>query len=482
MISLTRRTFLQSGLAASAAVVVPLASHRAAGANEAIRLGMIGCGGRGGDHIGRFSKMDGVRIAGLCDADRNRLGSAGQRVPQARTWTDLRQLLDDDGIDAVVIATAVHWHSLATIWAVQAGKDVYCEKPMSHNHWEGRQAVAAVEKSDRICQHGTQQRSDPMQAEIRKFLHEDKALGGILSARVNRYGVRPPIGKRDTPLPIPDDIDHNLWLGPAQDVPIYRENLQYDWHWDWNTGTGEMGNWGVHVLDDMRGNVLLDKAVLPRRICGGGGRVVFNDAGQTPNVHFVYFDAGVMPVVIGLSNLPAEPGSRSASPHPGPGSGYIAYCEGGRLEGQRGRAVAFDRDGKEIRRFSGNGGNGIHQQNFIDAVRSRDRSILNSPIRVGSDTTSWCHLANVMARAGRRFSQAAAAQVDDPSGMWKGLVGEMADLLRAHGLGMESDAIRFTSLLTVDSATERFVGEQAEAANAFLRRKYREPFVVPEVA
>ena len=481
MISVTRRSFLRSGLAAGAAVAVPLASRRAVGANDASRLGMISCGGRGGEHRAIVGKMPGVRVAGLCDPDRTRLAGAAQRFPEAKTATDLRRLLDDPGIDAVVLAMAVHWHSLATIWAVQAGKDVYCEKPMSHNLREARQAVAAVEKSGKICQHGTQQRSDPMQAEIRKFLHEEKALGRILSARVNRYGVRPPIGKRDAPLPIPEDVDYNLWLGPAKDVPIYRDKLQYDWHWDWNTGTGEMGNWGVHVLDDMRGNILLDKVVLPRRICGGGGRVAFNDAGQTPNVHFVYFDAGVMPVVIGLSNLPSEPDSRSASPHPGPGSGSIAYCEGGRLEGQRARAVAFDREGKEIRRFSGNSGNGIHQQNFIDAVRSRDASLLNSPIRVGSDTTGWCHLANIMARAGGRFSQATAARVEEPSGLWKALVSEMGDLLRAHNLGLEDDGIRFTSLLEVDPKTERFSGDAADAANAFLKREYREPFVVPEV-
>ena len=482
MNSVTRRDFLRTGLAAGAAVAVPMASQQAAGANDAIRLGLIGCGGRGSGLIRSFGNLSGVRVAGLCDADRSRLAGVGKRFPDAKQWVDLREMVEDDGIDAVVIASSVHWHSLATIYAVQAGKDVYCEKPMSHNHWEGRQAVAAVEKTGRICLHGTQQRSDPMQAEIQAFLHDDKPLGEIVSARVNRYGVRPPIGKRDTPLPIPDHIEYDLWLGPAQDEPIYRSNLQYDWHWDWNTGTGEMGNWGVHVLDDLRNNVFRDEVVLPRRIAGGGGRVVFNDAGQTPNVHFVFFDTGAIPVVIGLSNLPAEPGSRSASPHPGPGSGYIAYCEGGRLEGQRGRAVAFDADGKQVRRFSGTGGGSEHLRNFIDALRSRDASILNSPIRSGSDTTSWCHLANIMVRAGEPFSRAEAARVPDPSGQWIGLLNDKMKLLNAHGLRIESEDIRFTSLLEVDPDTERFVGERAEAANAFLRREYRDPFVVPEIA
>ena len=142
-------------------------------------------------------------------------GVAKKRFPKARTWTDLRDLLEDDGIDAVVIATCNHWHCLAAIWAMQAGKDVYVEKPLSHSQWEGEQTVAAARKLGRICQVGTQQRSDPMQAEIKKFLHEEQALGKILSARVNRFGVRASIGKRETPLEIAKDVAYDLWLGPA---------------------------------------------------------------------------------------------------------------------------------------------------------------------------------------------------------------------------------------------------------------------------
>jgi hypothetical protein len=480
----TRRNFLRIGLAAGAAVAVPAAAGRAAGANDAIRLGLIGCGGRGNVLLGHFTQIDGVRIGGLCDPDQRRLHSAGERFGDAKRWADLREMLDDDSIDAVVIASAVHWHALATILAVQAGKDVYCEKPMSHNLRETRQAAAAVEKSGRIWQHGTQQQSDPMRAEIRRFLHDDRALGKVLSVRVNRYDVRPPIGKRDTSLSIPEHIDYNLWLGPAQDMPLYRNNLQYDWHWDWNTGAGEMGNWGVHLLDDVRNNVLPDNVALPRRIGGGGGRVAFGDAGQTPNVHFVYFDTGDVPVVMGLSNLPAEPGSRNPSPHTGPSSGYIAYCEGGRLEAVTapwlpGRAVALDRDGKEIRRFSGAGGDVLHQQNFIDAVRSRKASLLHSPIRTASDTAAWCHLANIAVRAGGRFSRAEAAKLDDPARHWNGAMEEMARLLHAHGLDMDNESLRLSGLLTFDSATEQFVGEAADAANSLVTRTYRAPFALP---
>ena len=336
--------------------------------------------------MSQFSGCEGVNVAALCDVDEKRLGTAKSNFPKAEGFRDLRKLISSPHVDAVVVATCNHWHCLAAIWAMEAGKDVYVEKPLSHSQWEGKQTVAAARKFDRICQLGTQQRSDPMQAEIKKFLHEEQGLGKIKSARVNRYGVRQSIGKRDTPLPIEKNVDYDLWLGPAQDLPIYRDKLHYDWHWVWNTGSGEMGNWGVHVLDDLRNNIFQDKVALPKRILGGGGRVVYNDAGETPNVHFAYFDTGSIPVVIGLSNLPAESGGRKSAPHPGPGSGYIAYCEGGRFEGQRGRGVAYDNDGKVIRNFRGNGDK-RHQQNFLDAVRAHDRTMLNAEVEVGNDST-----------------------------------------------------------------------------------------------
>ena len=415
MTRLTRRNFLGSAAAAGTLAAMPKSSFAA---NDEIGLGFISCGSRAGGLMGAFDGVDGVNIAGLCDPDKKRLDSAKNRFPRAKGWTDMRDLLKDPNIDAVVIATCNHWHCLAAIWAMQAGKDVYVEKPLSHSQWEGRQTVAAARKYKRICQLGTQQRSDPMQAEIKKFLHEDKVLGEIKSARVNRYGVRGSIGKRKEPLPHDALVDYDLWLGPAQDEPVFRNKWHYDWHWDWNTGSGEMGNWGVHVLDDLRNNVFLDKVVLPKRIFGGGGRVVWNDAGDSPNVHFVFFDTGEIPVVIGLSNLTAGPKERRSPRHPGPGSGYIAYCEGGRLEGHRGGGAAYDKDGKKIKQFKGNGGNGIHQRNFIEAVRTGDSSSLNAEVEVGHHTTGWCNLANIAFRTGETYSHADAEQVTGDDGVW----------------------------------------------------------------
>jgi predicted dehydrogenase len=444
-----------------------------------IRLGFIGCGGRAGEHLKIFQGMKQVQIASLCDPDPSKTSAARERfAPSAKEHRDLRHLIDDKQIDAVIISACNHWHCLAAIWAMQAGKDVYVEKPLSHSQWEGMQTVAAARKYQSICQVGTQQRSDPMQAEIKKFLHEDKVLGNILSARVNRYGVRKSIGKTESALVVDPKIDYNLWLGPAQDLPMYRKEFHYDWHWNWNTGSGEMGNWGVHVLDDCRNVVFRDSVTLPKRIIGGGGRVAWNDDGQTPNVHFALFDTGSIPVVIGLTNLAATPESNK-SPHiPGPGSGYVVYCEGGRYEGQRGSGVAFDSQGKEIRRFKGNSGHGLHQRNFIDCVLSRDSSKLMTEVKVGHDSTGWCNLANVAFRAGGPFSEQAARNVDQD--LWQKVVEEMSLLLKSHGMTMENAGLSLSPMLTMDVAKEQFVGEGSQQANSFLRREYRAPFVVPD--
>ena len=476
MNQLTRRQLVASTAAVGASL--SLSSPSFALANDSINMGFISCGGRAGEHLRRFGGMADVNVAAICDPDRSRLGSVKDRFPKADAYTDLRKMLDDKSIDAVVVATSNHWHCLASIWAMEAGKHVYVEKPLSHNQWEGQQTVAPAKKYNRVCAIGTQQRSDPMQAEIQKFLHEDKALGEIQSARVNRYGVRGAIGKRPTPLPISQDVDYDLWLGPGEDRPIMRNKLQYDWHWDWNTGSGEMGNWGVHVLDDVRNNIFQDRVTLPKRIFGGGGRIVYGDAGETPNIHFVYFDTGSIPVVIGLSNLPAGPGVKGSPKHPGPGSGYVAYCEGGRLEGQRGGARAFDADGKEIRRFRGNSGGG-HQQNFIDAMKAGDSSLLNSDVKVGHDSTGWCNLANIAFRAGVPFREEDATAVKDPN--WNSLLGEMRQHLGAYSMRMQSPEIMLSPVLDFDPQNEVFVGDNAEAANVFLTREYRARFRVPAI-
>jgi predicted dehydrogenase len=477
---LARRPFLlRTATLASGMALSPRLSAYAS-ANDEIRVGFLSCGGRANELMGSFSKVPGVKIVGLCDPDASRVDKAKTRFPDAKTASDLRRIIEDPNIDAVVVATCNHWHCLASIWAMQAGKDVYVEKPLSHSQWEGEQTIAAARKYQRICQVGTQQRSDPMQNELKKFLHEEKALGDIQRVQVNRYGVRGSIGKRSEPLPKDPNVDWDLWLGPAADRPVFRNTWHYDWHWDWNTGSGEMGNWGVHVLDDVRNVVFRDSVQVPRRILGGGGRLVWNDAGESPNVHLVAFDTGSIPVVIGLSNLPNVPDGKKSPDFPGPASGYVVYCQAGRLEGQRGSAKAFDRDGKLMKEFKGNSGGG-HQANFIQAVQTRKPEILNAEVQVGHDSTGWCNFANVCFQAGdhRELGQKAQSAINHPG--WEELIEQTIEHLNSHGIDPGDQAIRMSHWMELDTKTGRFVGKYAEQGNALIKRQYRAGYAVPQI-
>jgi hypothetical protein len=484
MARFSRRTFVRQSLAVGVAVSVTPRSTFAQ-ANDEIGIGLIGCGGRGGELSQGFKDQAGARIVAVTDPDRGRAGSLAEKLGGPTVHEDLRELLKDPAVDVVVVATCNHWHCLAAIWAMEAGKDVYVEKPLSHSQWEGRQVVAAARRYEKIVQLGTQQRSDPLQVELKKYLHEERALGEIKFAQANRLGPRGTIGKRDTPLPIPGGLNYDLWLGPAEDRPLFRNNLHYDWHWDWNTGSGEMGNWGVHVLDDVRNVAYRDSVSTPRRIVAVGGRVAWNDAGETPNVHYVYFDTGTFPCFIALSNLPASPGDRggwnaqAGRPVGGPGSGYVVACEGGYLLGQRGSATAYDLAGNKLRMFKGSDMDARHKQNFLDAVRSRDRVSLNAEVEIGHHSSGWCNLANVAFRAAGSFSvdEARARLADDAE--WGPLLEEMQTQLAPFGVS-ESD-LRLSAVLEHDPATEQFTGEHAEAANAFLRREYRAGYEVPEI-
>ena len=218
MTKISRRQFVASGAAAGVMMSIPgseLRASRHMSANDSVNIGMVSCGGRAGQLAKQFSMIDGVNITGLCDPDASRVGKMKQIYDRAEGWADVRGLLDSDNVDVTVVATCNHWHCLAAIWAMEAGKDVYVEKPLSHSQWEGEQTVAAARRYDKICQIGTQQRSDPMQAEIKKFLHVDKKLGAIKACRVNRFGVRPSIGKLDKPLEVDKNVAYDLWLGPV---------------------------------------------------------------------------------------------------------------------------------------------------------------------------------------------------------------------------------------------------------------------------
>lgn len=482
MTGINRRTFLWQ----SAGVGLALAARpaRAKSLNEQLNLGFIGTGARANDLLKQFRALPDVRIAALCDPDRQRLDATAKKHRGAAKYTDLRKLLDDRDVDAVVIATCNHWHALAAIWACQAGKDVYVEKPLSHNHWEGQQVVRVARKLDRIVQIGTQQRSDPLQQVLKDFLHGKQALGSIQYVQVCRFGQRAAIGHRTTPLKPPESVDYNLWLGPANNEPIYRDKLHYDWHWNWNTGNGEMGNWGVHVLDDAINVVLRDRAPFPLRVAAAGGRVVWKDAGQTPNVSIVYYDSGSTPILYAMSNLPAEPGDSRELEYKGVRSGYVVHCEGGYYAGQRGGGAAYDNDGKLIRRFKGDSG-AKHARNFVDAVVAHDRSRLNAEVQIGHQSTAWCNLANVAIEAARANS-ALNYRHDDATAIGRGLApwGSLVDTIEQHLVKNSVDVSTGFCLSPVfefDPKGEQFVGREAQRANQFLKREYRSKFEVPAI-
>jgi len=335
-----RRKFLTTAALATTAY----STSQVMGANEKIRMGFIGLGGRGMGSANWFDEIEDVEVAALCDVDTKTLARAQQAFPKASSTQDLRRLIEDPEIDAVCVSTCNHWHVLASIWAMEAGKDVYVEKPVSHNVWEGRQLVAAARKYDRMCQGGTQQRSDEFQAELREFLNNGDVIGKMKYARLNRYGMRASIGKLDKPLVPPETVDYDLWLGPAQDIPIYRPKLHYDWHWNWNTGNGDLGNWGPHITDDLRNVVFGDRVKLPTRVMSGGGRLAWDDAGESPNTHFTYFDTEEIPVIFDVHNLPKAKGVKGGDYYARRRTNafLVVECEGGYYAGGRGGGVAYD--------------------------------------------------------------------------------------------------------------------------------------------
>src|SRR5215472_15207334 len=312
MTNLNRRQFLKSSLLTTASLTLlpRLTYAREIGANDEIRYAVVGFGGRGQDHIKEMHEVQGARMVALCDVDRNildrELKKCETRSEKVAGYTDIRKLLANADIDVVTFATPNHWHSLGAIWAVQAGKDVYVEKPVSHNVWEGRQLVNAARKHGRIVQAGTQCRSSSGIAEAIHWLREGH-IGKIVRARGLCYKRRPSIGKVDGPQPIPASIDYDLWCGPAPKEPLMRKRLHYDWHWVWPTGNGDIGNQGIHEMDVARW--ILGVQELSPRVVSVGGRLGYVDDGTTPNTLIVFHDYQPAPLLFEVRGLPASDGS-----------------------------------------------------------------------------------------------------------------------------------------------------------------------------
>lgn len=427
---LSRRSFIQKTAAgAAAAFTVPsVIPSRAFGAADKTTVAVLGVNGRGTNHIEGFSRLENAEVVALCDPDLvvldKRAGEFekkyGRKVKQ---YQDLRKLFLDKSIDAVSIATPNHWHSLAAIWAMQAGKDVYVEKPGSHNIFEGRKMVEAAKKYDRIVQHGVQLRSSVAVQEAIKHLRSG-LIGRVYMARGLVFRWRDSIGKKG-PSPVPESLDYDLWTGPAEMLPFSRDFVHYNWHWTWNYGNGDVGNQGIHETDLCMWG--LDVG-LPEIISAGGGKFVHDDAKITPDVlssQYVYpkerkiIEFEVRPWITNEEN--------------GVSVGNIFY-------GTEGYLVVYNYDryesflGREKKPGPSNKAGGNHYANFIEAVRKHDKSILNAPVETAHLSSALAHLGNIAYRTGKT--------------------------------------------LKFDPATEKFIGD--DDANKLLTRDYRKPYVVPD--
>jgi predicted dehydrogenase len=443
----TRRDFLKTAVSVTAGVTT-LSSltmitrpERVFGANDRVRIGVCGLHGRGKDHIDAFSHVPNVEIAALCDVDEAILQKRREQVGGGvRTFVDVRRLLEDPQIDAISIATPNHWHALMAIWACQAGKDVYVEKPCSHNLWEGRQLVRAAQKYQRIVQHGTQSRSAPAMIEAIAHVHGG-TFGDIYMARGLCFKRRDTIGR--TPVePVPAGVDYNLWTGPAPMKPFTKNRFHYNWHWIWDTGNGDLGNQGVHQIDAARWGLGVH---LPTRVSATGGHFMFDDDQETPNTlacAFMFEQPGARPKMMEM-----EVRHWSSNNEAGLGRGFFSRHNsiGSIFYGSKGYLAAGNEDSFSYESWlgtdqtsgpHGKSGND-HFANFINCVRSRKTAELRAPIEEGHVSCALVHLANASYRLGRS--------------------------------------------LKFDPETERVVDD--EEANRLLygvERAYREPFVVPD--
>ncbi|HEY3760229.1 MAG TPA: Gfo/Idh/MocA family oxidoreductase [Verrucomicrobiae bacterium] len=488
MNKIPRRRFIRNSLVAAAALKAwPVmaqsdAKARILGANGDIRCAVVGFNGRGKNHIEAFSKMKGARLVALCDVDSAVLGKEMQKASDAgqkvEGYTDVRKLLENKDIDVVSFATPHHWHALGAIWAAQAGKDVYVEKPASHEIWEGRKMVEAARKYDRIMQVGTQCRSSVGLQEAIAWLREGH-LGKIIRARGLCYKRRDSIGKTTGPQPVPATVDYDLWCGPAPMDPPRRNSkkngtIHYEWHWFWEYGNGDLGNQGIHQMDIARW-VLGEPEISPR-VLSVGGRLGYDDDGQTPNTQIVFHDYKAAPLIFEVRGLPAASGATAMDDYHGASIGVVVDCEGGTMViPSYTKAIIYDKNGAAIKTFDEDGD---HFANFIQAVRSRKRTDLHADIAEGQVSAALVHSGNISYRLGQKLSPPEILDAVRGNSDLAESLGRMEAHLGANLVNLYQTPLMMGAALKMHPGTERFTNN--DEANKLLTHEYREPFVVPE--
>jgi predicted dehydrogenase len=500
MSRINRRRFL-AGASAAAAFGLPAlrlgrdGSCRAAGPNDEIRLAVIGLGGinvvggvggRGRQLIDRFRKARGVRIAALCDCDSSILDDSvkafAKRGEKPITYRDPRRVFDDQSIDAVVVALPNHWHALATIWACQAGKDVYVEKPFAYNIWEGRQAVAAARKNNRIVQTGCQGRSSDAHRQALEYIRRGD-LGPMRYVHAILYRDRGPMQKVAGPTQPPATLDYDLWCGPSPKGEIRRKQLHYDWHWFWETGNGEIGNNGAHVVDV--GRWFLGQDDLPPRTISLGGRFAFDDGGETPNTHVAIWDYQPIPMLCEVRNLKMPKTASALAKYRGINRGIVVDCEGGYYAGDAPGGAIFDTKGRKIKDLElGQKAQEVeeaHVANFVAALHSRKREDLHADAYVGHVSASCLHLANVSYRLGKQAPPEAIADAVRKDTDAHDAVRRCGEHLREAGVDLAKSPATLGPWVAYDAKQDQFTGPLAAEAEALSQRKCREPYVVPSI-
>lgn len=407
MTPVDRRMFLRhSGTAASAILAGGLLPSTVLGANDRVRVAVMGVNGRGSALAKGFARQPNTVVEYLCDVDQQSLDRAAGELEKetertAKLEGDVRRILDDGNVDALVIAAPDHWHATAAVWACAAGKHVYVEKPACHNGAEGELMVAAAEKYGRAVQLGTQRRSSPGVRTAIDSLRNG-AIGNVLFARGWINSTRPSIGFGQM-VKVPPRLDFGLWQGPAPEKP-YQDNLvHYNWHWFWHWGTGELGNNGIHALDICRLGLDVE---YPEKVVCGGGKLHFHDDQETPDTQIASFHFGDK-----MINWEHRTWHRRGFENSLFGMQF--YGEEGTLQLTNGSAAILDMDEREVRRFPTEGGEKEHLANFLAAIRNGEP--LNADIREGVISTAMCHLGNIAYRCERtvRFDPLARAVLDD---------------------------------------------------------------------
>jgi predicted dehydrogenase len=477
---LDRREMLKvaAGVAASTSI---RRFARAGTDTKDIRVAQIGFRAQGLEHIRAIRQ----NVVALCDVDERVLYD--QRAvfkdtyhQTVDTYKDFRRLLERPDIDAVSIATPNH--ALIAIEAARAGKDVYVEKPVSHNIWEGRQLVAAARRFKRIIQSGTQSRSSSAVREAVKFVHGG-SLGEIRLVTGTCYKPRMSIGKLEKPLAIPSTIDYDLWCGPAAKVELYRPQLHYDWHWDFNTGNGDLGNQGIHQMDVARW--FLDESTIAPTVFSVGGRVGYDDAGNTPNTQIVFHGYKKAPLIFEVRGLPRarqfhEKGWTSNMDfYRRSRVGLVVQCERGFVVvANYLAATAYDPQGKTIKKWKAVSTN--HHENWLQAVAARNPKLLNADIYQGHVSSALCHAGNISYQLGTVSS---AAEIADRAAGIEPLansVDRMLGHLRANGVDVDGGSmLTLGQWLDASPSNETFAAN--DRANELRTREYRRPFVVPNI-